>query len=144
MKLGILWHLRQIFLSLQLLTLYKGLIHPCMEYSSCVFLLDRMESKAFRFMNSSGLTDSLQPLSHCPNVASLSIFYCYFHANCSTDFANCMPPLLQSRCTSLSSSSHPSSVLLSNANVNQYSQTFIPFPGKLWNSLPASVFTSSL
>ncbi|MPC58534.1 hypothetical protein E2C01_052540 [Portunus trituberculatus] len=36
MKLGILRHLCQFFSPLQLLTLYKGLIHPCMEYSSHV------------------------------------------------------------------------------------------------------------
>ncbi|MPC17383.1 hypothetical protein E2C01_010237 [Portunus trituberculatus] len=52
-----------------------------------------------------------------------------------------MPPLLLwPRFTWLSSSSHPYSVHLSNARVNQYFQSFIPFSGKLWNSLPASVF----
>ncbi len=70
----------------------------------------------------------LQPLSYRCNVASLAIFYRYFHANCSSDLANCMPPLLpRPRCTRLSSFSHPYSVHLSNARVNQYSQSFIPF-----------------
>ncbi|MPC35746.1 hypothetical protein E2C01_029179 [Portunus trituberculatus] len=41
--------------------------------------------------------------------------------------------------TRLSSSSHPFSIQLSNARVNQYSKSFIPFTGKLWNTLPASV-----
>ncbi|MPC80631.1 hypothetical protein E2C01_075215 [Portunus trituberculatus] len=55
-----------------------------------------------------------------------------------------MPPLLlRPRCTRLSSPSHPYSGQLFSARVNQYSQTFIPFTGKLWNSLPASVFLSS-
>ena len=63
------------------------------------------------------------------------------HANCSSDLTNCMPPLLpQPHCTRLASSSQPYSVHLSNAIVNPYSQSFIPFSGKLWNSLPASVF----
>ena len=120
-----------------------------MEYASHVWggfthtaLLNKVESKAFRLINSSPLTDCLQPLSHHRNVASLALFYRYFHANCSSDLANCMPALLpRPRCTRLASFSHPPySVHLSNARVNQYSQSFIPFSGKLWNSLPASVF----
>ena len=74
-------------------------IRPSMEYASHVWggsthtaLLNRVESKAFRLINSSSLTDCLQPLSHRPDVASLAIFYRYFHANCSSDLANCIPP----------------------------------------------------
>ena len=100
-----------------------------------------MESKTISLINSSPLTDCLQALSHRRNVASFALFHRYFHANCSSDLANCVPPLLpRPRCTRLASSSHPYSVHLSNARVNQYSQSFIPFSGKLWNSLPASAF----
>ena len=35
------------------------------------------------------------------------------------------------------------SVHLSNARINQYSQSFFTFSGKLWNSLPAFVFPIS-
>ncbi|MPC41574.1 hypothetical protein E2C01_035173 [Portunus trituberculatus] len=112
--------------------------------STHTVLLDSVESKAFRLINSTPLTDCLQPLSHRRNVASLCIFYRYFHANCSTDLAKCMPPLfLRPRCSRLSFSFRPCSVQLTNTRVNQYSQSFIPFTGKLWNSLPASVFPSS-
>ncbi|MPC53713.1 hypothetical protein E2C01_047611 [Portunus trituberculatus] len=51
-----------------------------MEYSSHVWdsthtvLLERVESKAFCLINSPPLTDCLQPLSHCRNIASLFIF----------------------------------------------------------------------
>merc|ERR1712035_212357 len=44
------------------------------------------------------------------------------------------------RCTRLSTYSHPFSVQLSNARVNQHLHSFIPFTGKLWNSLPESIF----
>ena len=57
--------------------------------------------------------------------------------------ANYMPPsLLRLRCTRLSTrtSSHPYSVHLSNERVNQYLHAFIPYTGKLWNSLLSSVF----
>ncbi|MPC34700.1 hypothetical protein E2C01_028099 [Portunus trituberculatus] len=51
------------------------------------------------------------------------------------------PLLLRPSCTRFIFSSHPYSVQLSNTRVNQYSQSFIP--GKLLNSLLASVFPSS-
>ncbi|MPC50562.1 hypothetical protein E2C01_044391 [Portunus trituberculatus] len=53
------------------------------------------------------------------------------------------PLFLRPRCTKLSSSSHPYSVQPSNGGVNQDSQLVIPFTGKLWNFLPASVFPTS-
>ena len=71
MKLGVLCRLRQFFSPYQLLTLYRGLIRPCMEYASQVWggsthtaLLNRVESKAFRLINSPPLTDCLQSLKH--------------------------------------------------------------------------------
>merc|ERR1711980_84937 len=65
----------------------------------------------------------------------------FFHGNCSSELANCMPPpLRRPRCTRLSTYSHPSSVQLSNVRVNQHLHSFIPFTGKLWNSLPKSIF----
>ncbi|MPC43607.1 hypothetical protein E2C01_037257 [Portunus trituberculatus] len=112
-----------------MLTLYKGFIRPCMEcslhvwgYSTHTALSDRMESKAFRLINSPPLTDFLQPLSHHRNVASLSIFNRYFHANISIVLANCF-------------------LLPLNPNLSNLF-SFIPFTSKLWNSLP-SIFPSS-
>ena len=148
MKLGVLCRLRQFFSPYQLLTLYRGLIRPCMEYASHVWggsthtaLLNRVEAKAFRLINAPPLTDCLQSLIHRRSVASLSIFYRYFHGYCSSELANCMPPPLpRPRRTRLSTFSHPYSVHLTNARVNQHLHSFIPFTGKLWNSLPCSVF----
>ena len=51
-----------------------------------------MESKAFCIIISPSLFDCFDFLSHRCNVASLSFFYCYFHADCSSELANCMPP----------------------------------------------------
>ena len=99
MKLGVLWRLRPFFSPYQLLTLYRGLIRPCIEYASHIWggsthtaLLNKVESKAFRLINSPPLTDCLQSLNVRRNVASLSIFYRYFHGYCSSELANCMPP----------------------------------------------------
>ena len=104
-------------------------------------LLNRVKSKAFCLINSSPLTDCLNSLSHWHNAASLSLYYRYFHADCSSELENCMPP--PSHGTSTSTRlfiSHPYSIHLSNAKVNQYLHSFIPYTSKLWNSLPLSVF----
>ena len=123
-----------------------------MEYGSHIWgdsthtdLQNKVESKAFCLINSPSLTDCLDFLSHRRNVASLSLFYCYFHADFSSKLANWMPPSLpRLRCTRISTSSHPYSVHLSKARVNQYLHSFIPYIGKLWNSLPLSVFPPDL
>ena len=147
-RLGVLYRLRQFFSPTQLLTIYKGLVRPRMEYACHVWggsthtaLLDRVESKAIRLISSPPLTNCLPSLKLRRNVASLAIFYRYFHANCSFDLANCMPPLLQRpRRTRLSTLAHPYTVQIPYARVNQYFHSFIPSTGKLWNSLPLSVF----
>ena len=63
-------HLRHFFIS-PTANSVQGPYPPCREYSLHVwdisltqFFLDRMESKAFHCINSSPLTDCLQPLSH--------------------------------------------------------------------------------
>ena len=136
-----------------MLTLYRGLIHPCMGYASHVWggsthtvLLNRVESKAFRLINSPPLTDCFQSLTLRCNFASLAVFYHYFHVYCSFELANCVPPpsaLLRPFCTKLSTYSHPYYVHLINARINQYLHSFIPSTGKLWNSLPFSIFPPS-
>ena len=109
--------------------------------STHTVLSNRVESKTFRLINSP-LTDCLDSLSHRRNVTSLSFFYCYFHADCSSELANCMPPSIpRPHYTRLSTFSHPYSVRLSNARINQYLHSFIPYIGKFWNSLSMSVFS---
>lgn len=95
-------------------------------------------------IKSSSLTDCLQTLSHNTNASTRAVFWCYFHVNYSFDFADFMPSLLLLlSCTRLSSFSYSYYFHLSNARVNQYSLSFIPFSVNLWNYLPVSVFTTS-
>ncbi len=118
-RLGVLYRLQQFFSPHQLLSIYRGLVCHCMEYACHVWggsthtaLMDREESKAFRPIRSPPLTSCLLPLKSRRNVSSLSICYRYFHANCSSELANCMPPLLpRPRCTRLSSQARSYTVL---------------------------------
>ena len=68
------------------LYLYKSTIPPCMEYHchiwagalSCYLkLLDKLQKRICMTVDPS-LAASLEPLAHCRNVASLSVFYRYF------------------------------------------------------------------
>ena len=135
----------------QLLALYRGIVRPCIEYCSHVWggsshtaLLDKVERKAFRIINSRPLTNSLQSLSLRRNVASLSLFYRYYNNQCSSELSQCIPPpLRRARGTRLATKSHPYSVQLCNPRVKRYSQTFFYSTAVLWNSLPESVFPSS-
>ena len=134
--------LQQYFNSAQLLKLYIGFIHPCLEYCSHIWssfpstsLLDRVESKAIRLIGDPSLTSTLDPLSlHC-KVASLSLFYCYYFGHCSEELAACIPPpMAQARSTQQASFAHNYCVELSNARINRFSDGFFPSTSRLWNS----------
>ncbi|MPC83324.1 hypothetical protein E2C01_078032 [Portunus trituberculatus] len=146
MKLGVLRRLRQFISPLQLLTLYKDLIQgpyqSLYEVLPLTVLSDGVESKALRLINSPPLTI----FSFFITAEMLHLFLSFiaiFMVTALLILHASSALLLWHRCTRLSSSSHTYSVQLSNTRVNQYSQSFIPFSGKLWNSLPASVFPSS-
>ena len=65
------------------LYLYKSTFHPCMEYCrhvwadapSCYLELLNKLQKRICWIVSPSLADSLEPLAHRRNVASLSLFY---------------------------------------------------------------------
>ena len=79
------------FLSLEVaLYLYKSTIRPCVECCchiwagapSCYLqLLDKLQKQICRTVGSS-LATSVEPLAHCRNVASLSLFYSYYFGRC--------------------------------------------------------------
>ena len=65
-----------------------GVCFTCLGKFHSYSSIEQVKSKAFRLINSSPLTNYLQPLSHRRNVASLALFYRYFHANSLTA---CLP-----------------------------------------------------
>ena len=91
-KIGVLI-CSMIFLSPEVaLYLYKFTIHPCVEYfchvwagapSCCLELLDKLQ-RVYKTFGPS-LATSLEPLAHCWNVASLSLFYKYYFGRCSSE-----------------------------------------------------------
>ncbi|KAL7639757.1 UNVERIFIED_CONTAM: hypothetical protein RMT77_009167 [Armadillidium vulgare] len=122
-----------------------------MEYASHIWggsthtaLLKKVESRAFRLINSPALTNSLQSLSSRRIVASLSLYYRYYNGHCSSELSRCIPPpLRRARATRLSTQSHPFSVQLSDPRLNRFAQSYMYSTGKVWNTLPLSVFPTS-
>ena len=150
-KLGFLFLCNQYFNSTQLFQLYAGFICPCLEYCSHIWgsspytsLLDRVESKAIRLIGDPSLTSTLDPLSLCCKVASLSLFYSYYFGNCSDELATCIPPpVAWPRSTRQATFAHNYCMGLSNARINRFSDGLFPSTSCLWNYLPSSAFLAS-
>ena len=59
--------------------------------SSCYLgLFDKLQKRICRTVSPS-LAPSLEPLPHCRNVASLSLFYRHYFGRCSSDLAQLVP-----------------------------------------------------
>ncbi|KAL7638527.1 UNVERIFIED_CONTAM: hypothetical protein RMT77_011097 [Armadillidium vulgare] len=122
-----------------------------MEYVSHIWggsthtaLLKKVESRAFRLINTPALTNSLQSLSSRRIVASLSLYYRYYNGHCSSElFRRIPPPLKRDNATRLSTQSHHFSVQLSDPRLNRYTQSYMYSTGKVWNTLPLSIFPTS-
>ena len=94
-KIGALIHSVKLFSPELTLYLYKSTIRPCMECychiwagtPSCYLeLLDKL-LKWICWTGGHSFATSLDPLTHCQNVASLSLFYRYFFGRCSLELA---------------------------------------------------------
>ena len=81
------------------LYLYKSTTHPHMEYCcyvqagapSCYLeLLDKLQNWICRTFGPS-LAACLEPLAHCQNVASLSLFYRYYFGRYSSELTELVP-----------------------------------------------------
>ena len=78
---------------------YKSTILPCIEYycriwagvPSCYLeLLDKLHKRVCKTVGPS-LADSLEPLTHHQNVASLSLFNKYYFGRCISELAQLVP-----------------------------------------------------
>ena len=127
------------------LYLYKSSIRLCMEYcyvwadpSSCYLeFVDKLQKRICRTVGPS-LASSLEPLGHCWNVASLSLFYRYHFGRCSSELAQLVPlPFSWGRSTHYSDILHGFSVTIPK---DVYVSSFFPHIVRLWNSLAIECF----
>ena len=131
------------------LYLYKPIIHPFMEYCcyvgagapSCYLeLLDKLQKQICRTVGPS-LVASYEPLAHCRNVASWSLFYRYCFDRWSSELAE-LVPLLYSRGTSTcySDKLHDFSVIILRCYKDVYGNSFFSRTARLRNCLPIEWF----
>ena len=131
------------------LYLYKFTIWSCMEYCchawagapSCYLeLLDKLQKRICRTVGPS-LAASLEPLAHCRNVASLSLFYRYYFRRCSSELAQLVPlPYSRERSTHYSDRLHNFSFTIPRCYKDVYVNSFFPRTARLWNSVPIKCF----
>ena len=131
------------------LYLYKSTIRPCIEYCCHVWAgapicylesLDKLQKRIYTTVGPS-LAASLEPLAHCQNVASLSLFYRYYFGRCSSELAQLVPlPYSRGRPTRYSDRLHDFSVTILRCYKDVYVNSFFPRTARLWNSLPIKCF----
>ena len=84
---------------------------------------------------------SLEPLAHCRNVASLSLFCMYYFGRCSSELVQLVPlPYSQGRSTCYSDRLHDFSVTISRCYGDVYVNNFFSRTTRLWNSLSIECF----
>ena len=107
---------------------------PCMEYCchvwagapSCYLdFLDKLQKWICRIVGPS-LAASLEPLAHCRNVASLSLFYRYYFGRCSSELAQLVPlPFSRGRSTRYSDKLHDFSLTIPRCYKDVLCQQFL-------------------
>ena len=131
------------------LYLYKSTMQACMKYCchvwagapSCYLeLLDKLQKQICRTVTPS-LATSLEPLAHCRNMASLSLFYRYYFGRCSSELAQLVPlPFSRGRSTCYSDRLHDFSVTIPRCYKDVYVNSFSLRTARLWNYLPIECF----
>ena len=149
-KLGFLYRCKSFFNAQQLCLIYKSFIRPCMEYCCHVWgaaakttldLLDRVQNRAIRLINDSGITNKLDSLKHRRDVADLTIFYKYSYGHCSKEVSEIMPSREKRvRKTRAGTTPPGRAVTLSTVRTSKFQNDFFTRTAKKWNSLPACAF----
>ena len=131
------------------LYLYKSTIQPCMEYcchvqvgapNSYLELLERQQKQKCRTVGPS-LAACLEALTHCGNVASLSLFYMHYFGRCLSELAELVPlPYSHGKCTHYFDRLHDFSVTIPRCYKDVYVISFFLCTARLWNSLPVECF----
>ena len=132
------------------LYLYKSTTSPCMRWycrhiwagaPGChLKLLDKLQKQICRAPGPS-LAASLEPLAHCWNAASLSLFCRYYFGRSSSELTQLVPlPFSRGRSTCYSDRLHDFSVTIPRCYKDVYVNSFFPHTARLWNSLPIERF----
>ena len=128
------------------LYLYKSTTRSCMGYWCRVWIialscyskmLDKLQKRLCRTVEPS-LAASLELLAHCRYVTSVSLFYRYYFARCSSELAQLIPlPYFQGRNTSYSDRLHDFSNMIPRCYKDVYVSMSTPsFLVQLGSGIP--------
>ena len=122
------------------LYLYKSTVRPCMEYCcyvrtgapSCYLeLLEMLQKRIYRTVGPS-FAASLEPMTHCRNVASLSFSYRYYYGRFSSELAQLVPlPYSRGKFTHYSDRLHAFSVTIPRCYKDVNVNCFFPHTARL-------------
>ena len=102
--------------------------------------LDKLQKWICRTLGPT-LAASFEPLAHCCNAASLSLFCRYYFDRCSPELAQLVPlPYSRWRSTCYSNRLNDFSVTISRSYKDIYVNSFFPCTARLWTSLPIECF----
>ena len=103
-------------------------------------LLDKLQKRICWIVGPS-LAAPLQPLAHCRNMASLSLFYRYYFGRGSSELARLFPlPFSRGRSNRYSERLRDFSVTIPRCYKDVYVNSFFPRTANLWISLPIECF----
>nr|CAI5828957.1 unnamed protein product [Callosobruchus analis] len=149
-KLGVLFRCRRLYTPEQLLLLYKAQIRPSLEYCSHIWgcapkhplkLLDSIQNRAVRLIDTHNLTKDLHSLEHRRRVAGLSLFYRFYHGRCSSELSQIITPkAVRTRNTREVLHAHPYQVEVPTPRTSLLQHSFFWKTLTLWNELPGSLF----
>ena len=131
------------------LHLCKSTIRSCMDYHwhvldvapSCYLeLSDKLQKRIWKSVGPS-IADCLEPLAHCINVASLSLFCRYYFGRRSSELAKLVPlPYSQGISTHYSDRLYDFSLTIPRCYRDVYVNSFFPRTARLLNSQPIECF----
>nr|CAI5833500.1 unnamed protein product [Callosobruchus analis] len=149
-KLEVLFRCRKLYIPEQLLLLYKAQIRPSLEYCSHVWscapkhslkLLDSIQSRAVRLIDTPNLTRDLDSLEHRRRVAALSLFYRFYQGTCSTQLSQIIiPKAVRKKNTREALCAHPYQVEVATPRTSFLQHSFFWRTSTLWNELPGNLF----
>nr|CAI5829594.1 unnamed protein product [Callosobruchus analis] len=147
-ELGVLFRCRKLYTPEQLLLLYKAQIRPSLEYCSHVWscapkhslkLLDSIQNRAIRLIDTPNLTRDLGSLEHRRKVAALSLFYRFYHGRCSRELSQIITPKAVRKNTREALRAHPYQVEVATPRTSLLQHSFFWRTSTLWNELPGII-----
>ena len=111
--------------------------------SDALSLLDGIQKRVVNIVSPT-LGASLQPLSICRDVASLSLFYKFYHGHCSAELSSLFPPpKVSQRVTRFSSRYHSFTAAVPLCRKSFYFRSFFPRTSSIWSSFPLCCFPAA-